>query len=136
MNRQRHELDKLRPLVQPPLVEAHSAAFRAVSQGSIPIADVLTDSPLSQPVDIELAQGIATQLKFASLPTDGSYSKLPTFVHLAGTLGDPTAKVDKTVIAALTAQGVAGAIGGRAGGILGAVGGLLSGQTPSTNAAS
>jgi hypothetical protein len=115
---------------------AHSAAFRALSQGTIPIANVLTDSPLSQPVDIELAQNIASQLRFANLPTDGSYVKLPTFVHLAGTLGSPTAKTDKAVIAGLTVQGVAGAVGGRAGGILGAVGGLLSGQTPGTNAPS
>ncbi|HVM61645.1 MAG TPA: AsmA family protein [Verrucomicrobiae bacterium] len=116
--------------------EAHSAAFRALSQGTIPIADVLTDSPLSQPMDVELSQDVASQLRFANLPTDGSYVRLPTFVHLAGTLGDPTAKTDKAVIAGLTAQGIAGAIGGRAGGILGGIGGLLTGQSASTNAPS
>ncbi len=107
---------------------AHSAAFLAESQGTIPIADVLMNSPLNQPVEIALARGVGGKLGLANLPAEGSYTKLPTFVHLTGTLGDPSAKTDKAVIAGLTAQGVAGAVGGRAGGILQGIGGLLTGQ--------
>ncbi|HUJ12061.1 MAG TPA: AsmA family protein [Verrucomicrobiae bacterium] len=112
---------------------AHSAAFLAESQGSIPMADVLTDSPLNQPVEIALAQSIAGKLRFANLPAQGSYVKLPTFVQLTGTLGDPSAKTDKRVIAGLTAQSLAGAVGGRAGSILQGLGGLLTGQPSATN---
>jgi hypothetical protein len=107
---------------------AHSAAFLAESQGTIPIADVLMNSPLNQPVEIALAGGVGGKLGFANLPAEGSYTKLPTFVHLTGTLGDPAARTDKAVIAGLTAQGVAGAVGGRTGGILQGIGGLLTGQ--------
>jgi len=111
---------------------AHSAAFLAESQGTIPIANVLMDSPLNQPVDIALAQGIANKLRFFNLPSQGSYMKLPTFVRLTGTLGDPSARTDKAVIAGLTAQGIAGAVGGRAGGILQGISGLLTGQPSAT----
>ncbi|HUI05528.1 MAG TPA: AsmA family protein [Verrucomicrobiae bacterium] len=112
---------------------AHSAAFLAESQGTIPIADVLMDSPLNQPVEIALAQGIAGKLRLSNLASEGSYTRLPTFVHLTGTLGDPSAKTDKAVVAGLTAQGIAGAVGGKAGGILQGISGLLTGQPPATN---
>ena len=62
--------------------------------------------------------------------------KLPTFVHLTGTLGDPSAKTDKAILAGITTQGVAGAIGGRTGGLIQGIGGLLTGQPPATNAPS
>jgi hypothetical protein len=107
---------------------AHSVAFEAVSQGTIPIANVLTNSPLNQPVDIGLASGIANRLRFMGSTPPGGYMKLPTFVHLTGTLGDPSAKTDKAVIVGITAGGVAGAVGGKAGGLLQGIGGLLTGQ--------
>ena len=115
---------------------AHSAAFVATSQGTIPIADVLKNSPLSQPVDIALAQDVAGRLQFVNTRTEGSYARLPTFVHLTGTLGDPSAKTDKAVLAGVTAQSIAGAVGGRAGGIVQGIGGLLTGQPPATNSPS
>lgn len=116
---------------------AHSAAVLPESQGAIPIADVLMDSPLSQPVEVSLPRALASKLRFGNVPADAEYMKLPTFVHLAGTLGDPTAKTDKAVIVGLTASGVAGALGGKDGGVLQGIGGLLSGQSPAaTNAPS
>jgi hypothetical protein len=116
---------------------AHSAAFLAESQGTIPMAEVLMSSPLNQPVDIALAQGVGGKLGLANLPAEGSYTKLPTFVHLTGTLGDPSAKTDKAVIAGLTARSIGGAVGGQAGSLLQGIGGLLSGQPAAgTNAPS
>lgn len=109
----------------------HSAAFLGTSRGAIPIADVLNDSPLSQPVDVALAPNIAKKLRFTDLLLEQSYAKMPAFVRLDGTLGSPDAKTDKAVIAGLAAKGIAGAIGGKTGGILEGVGGLLTGQ-PST----
>ena len=107
---------------------AHSDAFLAESQGVIPIADVLKDSRLNEPIDVSLPRGLANKLRFANVPTNAPYMKLPTFVHLGGTLGDPKAKTDKAVILGLTAAGIGGALGGKAGGILGDVGGLLGGK--------
>jgi len=116
---------------------AHSGALIAESHGAIPIADVLMDSPLSQPVEVSLPRALASKLRFGNVPAVAEYVKLPTFVHLAGTLGDPTAKTDKAVIVGLTASGIAGAVGGKAGGVLQGIGGFLSGQAPgATNAPS
>ena len=115
---------------------AHSAAFLAESTGTIPIADVLNDSPLSQPVDIALAQNVAARLHITTVRIEQGFARLPTFVHLAGTLGDPTAKTDKAVIVGLVGSGVAGVVGGTAGGIIQGVSGLLTGQPAATNAPS
>ena len=78
---------------------AHTAAFLAESKGTIPIANVLNDSPLTQPVDIALAQDLAAKLRITTVRIEQGYARLPTFVHLAGTLGEPTSKTDKAVIA-------------------------------------
>jgi len=72
------------------------------------------------------------------VPTNAAYMKLPSFARLRGTLGSPEVKTDKAVILALTATGIGGVIGGKAGGILEGVGAILGGRpapgpaTPST----
>lgn len=106
---------------------AHSAAFRAESAGVIPIADVLKESKLNQSIDISLASGIANKLRFSNVPTNVAYMKLPTFVHLKGTLGAPDPKTDKLVILGLTAVGIGGALGNKGGNILQGVGNLIGG---------
>ncbi len=116
---------------------AHSGALLAESHGAIPIAGVLMDSPLSQPVEVSLPRALASKLRFGNVPVDAEYMKLPTFVHLAGTLGDPSAKTDRAVIIGLTASGIGGTMGGKGGGVLRGIGGILSGQSPAaTNAPS
>ena len=111
---------------------AHSAAFRATSQGTIPLADTVTDSPLSQPVDIALARNIASALRYSRLPVEEGFAKFPTFVHLAGTLGDPTAKTDKLKLAGLAVTGAAGLVDGATGGVLRQLGDVLTGQPSAT----
>jgi len=110
----------------------HSAMFRAESQGVIPISDVLNDSPLDQPIEISLPRELLAKLRFSNVPTNAPYGKLPQFVQVQGTLGNPQPKTDKLVIAGLTAGGLGGAIGGKAGGILQGVGGLLGGNLQPT----
>ncbi|MDW8309874.1 MAG: hypothetical protein RMK20_10930, partial [Verrucomicrobiales bacterium] len=104
---------------------AHSPAFVAQSQGSIPIADVLSESPLNQEIEVSIARALATKLRFANVPTNVAYVKLPSFARLRGTLGSPDVKTDKAVILALTATSLGGVVGGTAGGILEGVGTLL-----------
>jgi hypothetical protein len=117
---------------------AHSPSFVAQSQGVIPIADVLAQSPLNQDIEVLLARELATRLRFGNVPTNAAYMKLPSFARLRGTLGSPEVKTDKAVILALTATGIGGVIGGKAGGILEGVGAILGGRpapgpaTPST----
>jgi hypothetical protein len=125
--------------IEIPAFTANSAALLAQSQGVVPIADVLKDSPLNQDIEISLARNLASKLRFANVPTNAAYMKLPTFVRLKGTLGNPRTKEDKAVILALTASGIGGALGGKTGGILEGVGGLLGGKpqssAPATRAA-
>jgi hypothetical protein len=111
---------------------AHSAAFVAESQGRIPIADSLAQSPLNQPIEIALSRDLAGKLQFANLRIDNGYAKLPTFVHLTGTLGEPSAKIDKAVLVGLTASGAAGLVGGRVGGLLQGISSILTGEQPGT----
>ena len=85
-------------------------------------------------MDIALAQDLAARLHITTVRIEQGFARLPTFVHLAGTLGDPTAKTDKAVIVGLVGSGVAGVVGGTAGGIIQGVSGLLTGQPAATNA--
>lgn len=124
--------------IEVPQFIAHSATFLAESAGMIPIADVLKDSPLNQSVEISLARGLVNKLRFSNVPTNVAYAKLPTFVHLKGTLGSPEAKTDKLVILGLGAAGIGGALGNKGGNILQGVGNLIGGGlqpvAPATNA--
>lgn len=123
--------------IEVPQFIAHSAAFRAYSAGAIPMADVLKDSRLNQDIEIELPRELANKLRFTNVPTNVTYMKLPTFVHLRGTLGAPDTKTDKLVIVGLTAAGIGGALGNKGGSILQGVGQLLGGAlqpvAPATN---
>ena len=110
---------------------AQSAVLHAESQGTIPITEVLMDSPLNQPVEVSLVRNLANKLSFANVPTNVPYMKLPDFVTIKGTLGNVDPKVDKTKLTGLTVlavgAGVANIIGGKAGEQVGAAADLVSG---------
>ena len=120
-----------------------SPLFRANSSGEIPIADVLMDSPLNQPVEIALPRDTAAKLGISNVPTNEPYAKLPTFVHLNGTLGKPGAKTDKAQLGSLALAGIGSALlknsggetGQKVGGALNALGALLGNKSAATNTA-
>ncbi len=94
---------------------AKSEAFIVSSQGSIPIADVLTNSPLPNlPVNVALRRNVAEKSRLLppNTPPDADYVPLPTFVHLAGTIGNPKPEVNKVVLAELTAKSLRALPGG------------------------
>ena len=68
-----------------------SPAFHAESHGTIPIANVLTNSPLNLPVTLALRRALAEKINLlpANSVTNAVYVELPSFVTLTGTLGDP-----------------------------------------------
>jgi hypothetical protein len=113
-----------------------SQAFDAESHGAIPMADVLTNSPLNLPVTLSLRRSLAEKAHLlpANTPTNTTYVALPSFVTLAGTLGDPKSEINKLVIGGLLFRSVGGLapIGGKAGDILQEIGGALSGQSSAT----
>jgi len=115
-----------------------SPAFLADVQGSIPIADVLTNSPLNLPIQISLVNSLAKRV----VQTNGTaYTALPVFLTLTGTIGNPQTKKNTLVLATLTAQAAAGILGGNAqagnliksgGDLLQGLSGALHGNTNST----
>ncbi len=112
-----------------------SEAFQATAQGQIPLADVLTNSPMNKlPVNFYLRRSLAQKagLMPGDAPADAKYVKLPNFVKLTGTLGEPKADLNELVIAGMIGRSGAGLVGGEAGKIIKGVGGILTGQPPVT----
>jgi hypothetical protein len=110
-----------------------SAAFYAESQGTVPIAEVLTNSPLNLPVNFALRRNLAEKANLipANAPTNTPYVTLPPFVKVTGTVGDPKTHTDKLVIAGLIARSAIRFVpnaGGKAGNIVQGVSNLLTGQ--------
>ena len=108
-----------------------SAAFAAELNGSIQLADVLTNSTLQLPVIV-------------SLPRDGKMEALPQFLTIRGTLSEPKKDIDLLALASVMTRlpggagslinkglgklgGAAEKATGSAGGVGSAVGGLVQG---------
>ena len=63
----------------------------------------------------------------ANTPTNAAYAKLPDFLTIRGTMGNPQPDINKRALFGTVLTGVAGSIKG-GGGILQDVGGILTGQ--------
>jgi hypothetical protein len=120
-------------------LELVSPAFRLDTVGVMPIAEVLTNSPFQNwPVNLYLSRALAEKTHMVSSATGQSdpYVKLPNFLKIAGTLGDPKAQVDKTALAGSLLEKFGGKIPGlneKSGGLLQGLGGILSGKSSATN---
>jgi hypothetical protein len=119
-----------------------SGAFEASSQGVIPIAEVLTSSPLNLPVEFALRRPLAESANLLppNTPPDAQYVMLPRFVTVKGTLGEPKSDLNELALGGVLLKsgvGVAVAeklgvnVGGKSGRALEGVGNLLTGQKPS-----
>jgi hypothetical protein len=118
-------------------VVVQGAAYQATTEGTIPIADVLTNSPLNMPVQLNLANNLAQRSRLTSTTSGTSaYSPLPQFLTIVGTVGQPKEKINKLALAATTAQTIGNIIGGKNGQTVSALGGLLGGSKsqPATGA--
>jgi len=108
-----------------------SEAFRATTQGKIPINDILTNSPIKKfPVKFELRRSLAekSSLLPSDTPKEAKYVQLPTFVSLTGTLGEPKTDINEMAMAGLLLKSTTRSIGGDAGKVLQGLGNILSGQ--------
>jgi hypothetical protein len=117
-----------------------SPAFEASVQGAIPIADVLSNSPLNLPVQLFLERSLAqkTGLLAANTPADATYAPIKNFVTIKGTIGQPTSDLDRVALGGLlfkSGQGMAERLGGKtAGSAISGLSGLLNGGKSDTNA--
>ena len=117
-------------------VDVDTAAFTAHTEGSIPIAKVLTNSPIPNiPVQFALRRSLAEKGNVLppETPADAAFVQLPNFLRLTGTVGDPEVHTDKVVILALIARSQAGRFGGQGGKILDALGNLGGGRSSGAN---
>jgi hypothetical protein len=119
--------------------QVQSEVYTLKTQGSIPIANELTNSPLPNlPVELALRRDLAVKASLApgDTPTNVVFAPLPVFARLGGTIGNADAKIDKVVLATTVAKAAAtkfnlpGKVGGDAGKLLQ---GVLGGGT-NTNA--
>ena len=116
-----------------------SKAFRADANGTIQIQDILTNSPIQMPVTISLGESLAQRIGMGGSDTNAAYAKMPDFLLIGGTIGNP--KPDKKKLMVLGTSAVTGIVKaipgtGSAGNIIQGLGGLLggSGQPANTNA--
>lgn len=113
-------------------VFVQGAAYQATVQGAIPIADVLTNSPLNLPVDMALANNLAQRSHLGTTNANSAYAPLPRFLTIEGTLGQPKEKINKVALAATSLGAIGGFIPGKGGAEASkfgsALGGFLGGQ--------
>jgi hypothetical protein len=123
--------------IQVKRLELISDAFMAQTQGAIPIADVLTNSPIPRlPVTFALGRSLAEKanLVTANSPTNTAYVPLPPFLYLTGTVGDPDTERNDAVIAGIIARSqILPRIGGDAGKVIDSILGGPKTNAPSTN---
>src|SRR5207249_2728527 len=77
-----------------------SAAFQAETHGTITLAEVLTNSTLNLPLGVSVRRGLAEKINMvpAGTPTNAVYAKLPDYVTITGTIGDPKEKINKAAL--------------------------------------
>ena len=124
-------------------VALQSQAFEAHTQGVVPMAVPLTNSPLNLPLEFSLSRSLAqkSNLMPANTPPDAPYVALPTFVTVKGTIAEPKQDFKELAIGGILLKSGVGVaerlgvnVGDKAGGVLKGVGNLLTGQgTTSTN---
>jgi hypothetical protein len=118
-----------------------SSAFKAEAAGSVTLADVLTNSSILFPVSVSLGRPVAEKLNLvpANTPTNEAYAKLPDFLTMKGTVGDPKPEINKVALAGTAFKSIGGIVsefGGKSGGLIKSAGDLLTGTHSSTNAPS
>jgi len=88
-------------------------AFAGRTAGVINLSDKLGDSPLPRlPVDFLLARALAKRADLAALstPTNIAYVKLPSFLKLKGTLGEPGVELSDIAIAGILTRSMTGIV--------------------------
>ncbi len=124
-------VDLERALVQSP-------AFQAETHGPITLAEVLTNSTLNLPLSISVRRGLAEKINFvpAGTPTNVAFVKLPEYVTIVGTVGNPKEKLNKTALLGTALQQLGGNIPGvnkQTGSLIEGLGGLLTGRQPAAS---
>src|SRR5207247_7357475 len=110
--------------------------------GIIRLVDFLTYSSLKIPLGVSVRRGLAEKINMvpAGTPTNAVYAKLPDYVTIIGTMGNPDKKINTAALLGTALQQLGGNIPGvnkQTGSLIQGLGGLLTGrqQPAATNAA-
>ncbi|MCU0787227.1 MAG: AsmA family protein [Verrucomicrobia bacterium] len=115
---------------------AQSRAYQIHASGGVTLAPAWTNSQLRLPVEISLSRELAakTGLLPANTPIHAPYARLPDFLTLEGSVGNPRPKINYLALGALATQSGASLTGStgnkdldKASRILGTMGSLLGG---------
>ncbi|HTL58113.1 MAG TPA: AsmA family protein [Candidatus Limnocylindrales bacterium] len=117
-----------------------SSAFEADATGTITLASILTNSAVQIPVSVSLGRSVAEKVNMvpANAPTNAAYVKLPDFLTMRGTVGNPKADINKVALLGSVVRGLGGVIpsNSKSGNLIQGLSGILGGGTSTnTNAA-
>ncbi len=120
-----------------------SPAFEAETRGTIDIATELTNSPIRFPLSVSVERSLADRVSLVppGTPTNVVYVRLPDYVTIGGTLGEPKTDINKLALAGTALQQFGGKIPGvdpKTGNLIQNLGGMLTGRPAgggATNAA-
>lgn len=111
-----------------------SPAFQATARGSVMLNPIVTNSVLNVPLSVSLKRSLATNLNMvpAGTPTNAVYVKIPDYVTIKGTVGEPKPDINKLALVGTALQQIGTSIPGvdeKTGGLLRNIGGVLTGNT-------
>jgi hypothetical protein len=117
-----------------------SAAFQSMARGTIVLQPVITNSTMQIPLSITLKRSLAAQIGMMpqGTPTNVVYVKLPDYVTIKGTLGEPKPDINKLALVGsalqISGSGIPG-VDDKTSGMLRNIGGVLTGNTGTNTAA-
>ena len=125
--------------VQLETCEVKGSVFVAGTTGAITLNEVIDSSPLDLPVQLSIRRDLADKAGLIpkGTPLSAKFVKLPDFVKVGGTIGEPKTETDKLAIVGLLGQSAAGlpdTIENKAGGLLENAANLLDGEFIGTDA--
>lgn len=114
-----------------------SRAFQVETRGTVGLASELTNSTLSFPLTVSLRRPLAEKINFvpAGTPTNLTYVKLPDYVTIKGTMGEPKTEINKMALLGTALEQLGGNIPGvdqKTGNLIQGLGGILTGRQPQT----
>ena len=119
--------------------EVKGSMFVASATGAIALDETLEASALDLPVQLSVRRDVADKAGLIpkGTPLSAKFVKLPDFVKVGGTIGEPKTKTNKLAIVGLLGQsaaGLPGTIENKAGGLLENAANLLDGEFIGTDA--
>ena len=121
-----------------------SPAFQAGARGTVQfhkaalMDQAITNSTIAMPLTVALRRSLAEKIDFvpAGTPTNLAFVKLPEYVTIKGTVGEPKTDIDKKALVAMALQKYGGKIPGvdqKTSNLIQGLGGMLGGNKSATN---